>query len=78
MYNVSDKSLNFGYLEVSSPREILPILVEGDCHHPVSRIERFLYSIAMVNVYVNIQHTLMVSGMGSGARERWEGRTRKE
>ena len=69
MYNVSDKSLNFGYLEVSSPREILPILVEGDCHHPVSRVERFLYSIAMVNVYVNIQHTLMVSGMGSGARD---------
>lgn len=64
----------FGYLEVSSPWEVLPILVEGDCHHPVGRVERFLYSIAMVNVNVNIQHTLMVSGMGSGARERWEGR----
>lgn len=32
----------------------------------------------MVNVYVNIQHTLMVSGMESGARERWEGREERE
>ena len=78
MHRVYVMSIIFGYLEVSGPREVLPVLVEGHCHHTVGRVECLLYSVAMVNVYVNIQHTLMVSGMGNGTRSNDEREGNKE
>ena len=35
--------------------------MEGDCHDTVSEVECFLYSVAMVNININIQNTRVVS-----------------
>ncbi len=48
------------YFEVSRPRKVLPVLVEGDCHDSVRGIERLLYTVTMVNVNVNVEHPLMI------------------
>ena len=48
------------YLEVPSPREVLAVLVEGDCHDTICGVECLLHSVAMVNVYVNVQHSLVI------------------
>ena len=37
-------------------------LVERDSHDTVSEVEGLLYTVAMVNVYVNVEHTRMVPG----------------
>lgn len=48
------------YLEVPRPRKVLPVLVEGDRHDSVCGIERLFYTVAMVNVNVNVEHPLMI------------------
>lgn len=50
------------YPEISSSGKILPIFMEGHSHDPVSGIESFLHTITMVDVYVNVQHPLVVPG----------------
>lgn len=39
----------------------LPIFVETACHDSVSGIERFLDAIPVMNVDVNVQHTVVIS-----------------
>ena len=38
--------------------------MEGDSHDSIRGVERLLYPVAMVNVYVNIEHSLVVPGKG--------------
>lgn len=40
--------------------EVVSIFVEGHSHDSVSEVERFLYSVAMVNVNINVQHSRVV------------------
>lgn len=40
--------------------EVVSIFVEGHGHDSVSEVERFLYSVAMVNVNINVQHSRVV------------------
>ena len=47
-------------LEVPSSRKVLSVLVERDSHNSVRGIEGLLHSITMVNINVNVQHTLVV------------------
>lgn len=47
--------------EISSTREVLPVLVERHGHDSVGGVECFLDSITVVNVNVNVQHPLVVS-----------------
>lgn len=45
--------------------------MEGHSHDPVSGVESFLHTIAMVDVYVNVQYPLVVPGReGDGEREK--------
>ena len=44
--------------KISCSREVLSILVERDSHHTVCGVERLLDSISVVNVDVNVQHSL--------------------
>lgn len=55
------------YPEIPSSGKILPIFMEGHSHDPVSGIESFLHAISMVNVYVDVQHPLVVPGWESRA-----------
>lgn len=41
--------------------------MEGHSHDPVSGIESFLHAISMVDVYVDVQHPLVVPGRESRA-----------
>lgn len=41
--------------------------MEGHSHDPVSGIESFLHTISMVDVYVDVQHPLVVPGRESRA-----------
>ena len=56
------------HLDVSCSREVFSILVEGDCHHTVSSIEGFFHPITVMDVYVDVQHSLMVSARKGGGR----------
>jgi hypothetical protein len=38
-------------------RKVFTVLVERDCHNPVSSVESFLNTIAMMNVNVNVEDT---------------------
>ena len=43
------------------PREeVLPISVEGETEHPVRHVEGLLHPVAMVDVYVYVEHSLVV------------------
>ena len=44
--------------KISCSREVLSILVERDSHHTVCGVEGFLDSISVVDVDVNVQHSL--------------------
>ena len=44
--------------KISCSREVLSILVERDSHHTVCGVEGLLDSIAVVDVNVNVQHSL--------------------
>ena len=57
-------------LQVPSSREILSILVEGDGHDSVGGVERLLHPVAMVNVYIYIEHPLVVPEDGGREEER--------
>jgi len=41
-------------------KEVVAIFVEGNGHDPVGEIERLLYSVAMMNINVQVQHTWMI------------------
>ena len=41
-------------------KEVVPVLVEGYSHDPISQVEGFLHPITMVNVNVYVQHTRVV------------------
>ena len=49
----------------SAWKEVVAIFMEGDSHNSVSEIESLLYTITMMNVYVNVQHTWMVPAIQS-------------
>lgn len=49
------------YPQVSSSGEVLPVLVEGHGHNSVRGVEGLLYTVAVVNVDVDVQHPLVVS-----------------
>ena len=61
--------LGCGHLDVSCSREVFAILVERDCHNTVSSVKGLLHPIAMVNVNVNVQHSLVVSERKGGRRK---------
>jgi hypothetical protein len=44
---------------VSSARKVFSKLVEAHCHYSIGGIKRFLYSISMMNVNINVQNSLM-------------------
>lgn len=46
--------------EVPGSREVLPVFMEGHGHDPVCGVEGLFHSIPMVNVYINVQHPLVV------------------
>lgn len=46
--------------EVSRAGEVLAVLVEGAGHDAVRRVEGLLHPVAMVDVYVDVQHPLVV------------------
>ena len=48
------------YSKVAGAGEVLAVLVEWDGHHSVSRVERFLDSVAMMNVDVQVKYALMI------------------
>ena len=43
-----------------SREEEVAIFMKGDSHDAVSEVEGLLYSVAMVNIYVNVQHSRVV------------------
>lgn len=45
----------------SSWEKIVPVLVEGHSHDAVGQVKGFLDTIPMVNVYVNVQNSRVVS-----------------
>ena len=51
--------------QVSSAREVLAVLVEGHGHDAVGGVEGLLDPIAVVNVNVNVENTLVVPGSQS-------------
>lgn len=40
--------------------EVVSVFVEGHGHDSISEVERFLYSVAMMNVNINVQHSRVV------------------
>lgn len=56
-------SNNFkAYPQVACAREVLSILVEGNCHNTVCGVESLLHTIPMMDVNVYVQNSLVVSG----------------
>ena len=49
-------------MEVASAGEVVSVFVEGESHDSVCRVESLLHAVAMVNINVNIQHSLVVPG----------------
>lgn len=49
---------NANVAKLSSTRKVFAILVERDCHDPISGIESFFDTIAMMNVDVDVEHAL--------------------
>ena len=49
------------YPEISGAREVLPVLVQGQGHDTVGRVEGLLHPVTVMDVYVNVQHPLVVS-----------------
>lgn len=42
-------------------KKVVPIFVEGDSHDSVCQVKSFLNTISMMNIYVNVQNSGMVS-----------------
>lgn len=49
---------NANVAKLTSTRKVFAILVERHCHDPISGVESFFDTITMMNVDVNIEHTL--------------------
>ena len=47
-------------VDVSGAREVLAELVEGARHDPVRRVKRLLHAVPVVDVNVDVQHSLVV------------------
>lgn len=47
--------------KVSRAREKLAVFVKADRHHAIGGIECLLDPIAVMDVYINIQHTIVIS-----------------
>ena len=60
-HNFKQKGMFLPYPEITGAREVLAILVQGQGHDAVRRVEGLLHTIAVVDVYVNVQHPLVVS-----------------
>ena len=41
-------------------KEVVAVFVKGDCHYTVSEVKRFLDSIAVMNINIDIQDTRIV------------------
>lgn len=54
--------LSTSHPEVSGSREVLPVFMKGHGHDSVCGVECLLYSIAMMDVNINIEHPLVVPG----------------
>ena len=48
------------YPKISSAREVLAVLVEGDGHDPVRGVEGLLHAVPVVDVDVDVEHSLVV------------------
>ena len=59
--NTINCKLNTSYPEVASTGEVLAVLVEGHGHDAVSRVDRLLDAVAVVNVNIDVQHALVIS-----------------
>lgn len=46
--------------EVPRSREVLSVFMEGHRHDPVRGVEGLLHSISVVDVYIDVQHPLVV------------------
>jgi len=55
-------------LKVSSAREVLSKFVEGHIHDSVGGVEGLLHAVAMMNVDVDVQDTLMHRRKGEPMR----------
>jgi len=51
----------YEYRKISCPREEISKLMERECHHSRRSIKCFFYSITMVNINIDIKHSLMDS-----------------
>jgi len=49
------------FVSTCAGKEVVAIFVEGDGHDSICEIERLLYTVAMVNVDVQVQHAWVVS-----------------
>ena len=45
----------------TSSREIFSVLVEADGHYTVSCVKRFLHSVSVMHIDVDVKHALMIS-----------------
>ena len=57
----------------SAWEEVIAVFVEWYSHDPVCEVECFLNTISVMDVYINVQHSGMVSdgdGIESGATDR--------
>jgi small-conductance mechanosensitive channel len=52
---------NSDVTEFPGPREVLAIFVERNGHHTVGGIERFFHTITVMNVNIDIEHSLLVA-----------------
>lgn len=52
------------YPQISCAREVLSVLVEGNRHDTVCGVEGFLHTIAMMDVNIYVQDSLVVPGEG--------------
>jgi hypothetical protein len=55
--------------KLTSTGEVLAVLVERDSHDPVGSIERFLNTIAVVNVNVNVENSLLEAEKLNNAKD---------
>ena len=46
--------------EVAGAGEVFSVLVEADGHHPVRGVERLLDPVTVVNVDIDVEHSLVV------------------
>lgn len=44
--------------KLTSTRKVFAILMKRDCHDPISGVESFFDTVAVMNVDVNVEHTL--------------------